>query len=255
MNLYRYVPRAMNKAFALSLVVVGLIGCEHTKSDNGGVMGSASGGGGKTAAGGGGTKSMPNVPSDAVKPPVAADLATYLAKVPGTGSKLMATIETTQGTFHCELYGDKTPITVANFVGLATGQKAWLNPKTSQTEVGKPFYDGLIFHRVIPGFMIQGGDPTGTGAGGPGYKFEDEIVSSLHHEPGTLAMANAGPGTNGSQFFIDEVTSSHLDGHHTIFGKCAELEVIMAIAGVARDTRDRPTTPVSIKHVKIGRNQ
>ncbi|MCX5743634.1 MAG: peptidylprolyl isomerase [Proteobacteria bacterium] len=187
-----------------------------------------------------------------VRPPLASDLETYAKGIKGKG-RFTATIETSLGTLHCELFADRTPATVANFIGLATGKKPFTDPKTGAVVKNRPFYDGLVFHRIIPQFMIQGGDPLGVGTGGPGYKFADEIDGSLHHEPGTLAMANAGPGTNGSQFFIDEVTSPHLDGKHTIFGKCAELEVVMAIGAAPRDGRDRPIPPITIKRVKINR--
>ena len=118
--------------------------------------------------------------------------------LPGKGTKLFAKIETNKGTLNCELFADKAPMTVANFVGLATGKKPWTNPKTGEMVKGKPFFDGLTFHRVIPEFMIQGGDPLGTGTGGPGYKFADEFAPDLKMEPGTLAMANSGlPATSG----------------------------------------------------------
>jgi len=187
-----------------------------------------------------------------VRPPVAADLELYTKGMKGKGV-FKATIETSLGTLRCELLADKAPATVANFIGLATGKKPWTDPKTSNIVRGKPFYDGLTFHRVIPQFMIQGGDPAGTGMGGPGYKFGDEISRDVRHEPGTLSMANAGPGTNGSQFFVTEVTAQHLDGKHTIFGKCAELEVVMSIGAAPRDGRDRPAPPIVIKRVKIDR--
>ncbi len=187
-----------------------------------------------------------------VRAPVADDLATYTKRIRGKG-KLTATLETTRGTLHCELFEAQAPMTVANFVGLATGQKAWTHPDTSAVVRGKPFYDGLTFHRVIPEFMIQGGDPRGTGTGGPGYAFEDEIVPALTHRPGALAMANAGPRTNGSQFFIDLADNRWLDGKHTIFGQCAELDVVKAIAGVPRGSNDAPTAPVTIKRVRISR--
>ncbi|MEJ7600542.1 MAG: peptidylprolyl isomerase [Kofleriaceae bacterium] len=181
--------------------------------------------------------------SDKVYPPKADDLATYLKDIPGTGP-LMAKIETPLGTINCELFADKAPLTVANFVGLATGKKPWENPG-GNTERGKPFYDGLLFHRVIPGFMIQGGDPTGTGAGGPGYRFEDEL-KGLTMGPGALAMANAGPTTNGSQFFIMEGSRPDLVSKHTIFGQCKETELISKITSTPA-TDDRPTTPVTMK--------
>jgi peptidyl-prolyl cis-trans isomerase A (cyclophilin A) len=190
-----------------------------------------------------------------IRPPVAADLATYLKNVKGTGTVLMATIDTSLGSLHCTLFEDKAPMTVANFVGLATGQKAWVDPKTTKTVKGKPFYDGLIFHRVIPGFMVQGGDPLGLGTGGPGYQFADEIHPEVRNVPGTLAMANAGPRTNGSQFFINEVRSQHLDNRHTVFGQCREVELVQKIANAPRDAGDRPQPPVVIKKVTIARQQ
>ena len=194
----------------------------------------------------------PAVAAD-VRPPVAADLAEYTKDNPGKGP-LVATFDTSQGTMHCELT-DKTPMTVANFVGLATGKKAWLNPKTGAVEKNKPFYDGLIFHRVIPSFMIQGGDPLGQGVGGPGYQFGDEFVPELTMAPAVLAMANAGPGTNGSQFFITEGAPTYLNGHHTIFGKCDGLDIVKKITHVDRDAGDRPTTPVTINKLTISRGK
>jgi peptidyl-prolyl cis-trans isomerase A (cyclophilin A) len=187
-----------------------------------------------------------------VRPPEAADLATYTRSIKGKGA-LIATIATSQGTIHCQLFDDKAPITVANFIGLATGQKPWTDPQTGKMVKNKPFYDGLVFHRVIPHFMIQGGDPVGAGTGGPGYAFDDELAPDLTHQPGTLAMANAGPGTNGSQFFIDEASASWLNNHHTIFGQCKEIEVITKIAAVPRGANDRPDSPVTITKVTIAR--
>lgn len=183
----------------------------------------------------------------AVVPPAASHLADYLADLPGSGKQLVATFETPKGTITCDLFPDRAPMTVANFIGLATGKKAWKNPSNGNLEVGKPFYDGLIFHRVIPQFMIQGGDPLGKGFGGPGYQFGDETSPNDRMEVGTLAMANAGPATNGSQFFITEVVPMGLDGKHTIFGKCKEIEVVKAITGVPRDANDKPETPVTMK--------
>ncbi|HEY6178148.1 MAG TPA: peptidylprolyl isomerase [Kofleriaceae bacterium] len=187
-----------------------------------------------------------------MRPPTAADLATYTKDIPGNGP-LTATIETSLGTFHCELFADKAPMTVANFVGLATGKKAWQNPAGGATEVGKPFFDGLIFHRVIPGFMIQGGDPLGQGTGGPGYQFEDEVNNGLMMKPGTLAMANAGPGTNGSQFFITEGAPGHLNNRHTIFGQCKEVDLVKKIEGVPRGPGDKPSDPVTIKKITFAK--
>jgi len=187
-----------------------------------------------------------------VRGPDAADLVIYTRSIKGTGA-LIATISTSQGTLHCQLFDDKAPKTVANFVGLATGQKPWTDPQTGKTMKNKPFYDGLVFHRVIPHFMIQGGDPLGRGTGGPGYAFDDEIAPELSHQPGTLAMANGGPATNGSQFFIDEVAASWLNQRHTIFGQCKEVEIVGKIATVPRGPDDRPTTPVTITRITIAR--
>ena len=189
---------------------------------------------------------------DTVRPPTADDLATYTKDVSGSGP-LTAAIETSQGAFHCELFADKAPMTVANFVGLATGKKPWANPKTGQTETGKPFFDGLTFHRVIPGFMIQGGDPLGEGVGGPGYQFGDEVNNGLAMKPGTLAMANAGPSTNGSQFFITESSPSYLNNKHTIFGQCKEVDLVKKIEAVPRGPNDRPNEPVTITKVTISK--
>jgi peptidyl-prolyl cis-trans isomerase A (cyclophilin A) len=193
-------------------------------------------------------------PAADVRPPVAADLAEYTKDLPGKGTKLMAKIETSMGTFNCELFGDKAPMTVANFVGLATGKKAWISPAGVQR--GKPFFDGISFHRVIPEFMIQGGDPRGDGTGGPGYSFNDEIWEGAHVAPGVLAMANAGvrggSGTNGSQFFIMEGERGDLDKKHTVFGKCAEMDLVKKITHVPT-TADKPNTPVTINKVTISK--
>ena len=168
-----------------------------------------------------------------------------------------AVIDTTAGTLRCTLFEKETPETVANFIGLANGTKDWKNPVSGSTKHGVPLYDGTIFHRVIPNFMIQGGDPAGNGSGDPGYKFKDEIVATLMFDrPGRLAMANAGPGTNGSQFFITEVPTPHLNGRHTIFGQCDEASVVLEkrIARMARDpSDDKPFRPVKIKHISIVR--
>jgi peptidyl-prolyl cis-trans isomerase A (cyclophilin A) len=187
-----------------------------------------------------------------VRAPVAADLAEYTKDLPGNGP-LTATIDTSLGVFHCELFADRAPMTVANFVGLATGKKPWLNPRTGAVEKGKPFYDGLTFHRVIPGFMIQGGDPLGAGTGGPGYSFADEVGNGLTMKPGTLAMANAGPASNGSQFFITEGTPSWLNNKHTIFGECEEIDLVKQITAVPRGPGDRPETPVTIDKITISK--
>ncbi len=167
---------------------------------------------------------------------------------------LSAELRTSMGTIACELWPEKAPLTVANFVQLAEGTKEWTDPAT-KAKVKKPLYDGTIFHRVIPKFMVQGGDPLGTGTGGPGYKFEDETSSDVTFDrPGLLAMANSGPDTNGSQFFItDRSKPNHLDGKHTIFGVCENLDVVQSITEVDRNRRDKPDADVVLKTVRITR--
>jgi len=168
-----------------------------------------------------------------------------------------ATFHTTAGDFTCQLFPDQVPNAVANFAGLADGSKDWTDPETKQKKHGVPMYNGTIFHRVIPNFMIQGGDPLGTGSGDPGYSFKDEIVPSLNFEiPGRLAYANSGPDTNGSQFFITEVPTPHLNGHYVIFGQCdvAALRMVTETARQPRDERnDRPHEPVKIVSITIVR--
>jgi len=163
-----------------------------------------------------------------------------------------ATLVTSMGKIRVRLLPDHAPKTVDNFVGLAQGTKSWRDPRDGK-EKTEPLYDGTIFHRVIPEFMIQAGDPTGTGRGGPGYQFEDEVKSGPSFtKPGYLAMANAGPGTNGSQFFITEAPTTHLTGKHTIFGEVLEgMEVVNAIARVPRDGMDKPKTDVVLERVEI----
>jgi peptidyl-prolyl cis-trans isomerase A (cyclophilin A) len=165
-----------------------------------------------------------------------------------------AHFDTSAGKFSAELFENEAPKTVANFVGLAEGSKEWKHPKTGEREK-KPFYDGIVFHRVIDGFMIQGGDPLGQGYGGPGYQFEDEFHPSLRHDrAGLLSMANAGPNTNGSQFFITLAPTPHLDRKHSIFGAVTSgLDVVQQIGRVPTDRQDRPVTPVVINHVTIER--
>ena len=165
-----------------------------------------------------------------------------------------AVLDTSMGRITCQFFQRQAPNTVANFIGLATGAKDLTNPATHQLERGKSLYNGTIFHRVIPEFMIQGGDPAGDGTGNPGYAFNDEIVTGLDFDrPGRLAMANAGPNTNGSQFFITELPYPSLDGHYNIFGQCddASVAVVKAIARVPRDANDRPLTPVVLEKVTI----
>lgn len=178
------------------------------------------------------------------------EIATYAGDIPGTGA-LFTAIETSMGTFNCELFPDRAPNAVANFVGLATGKKPWFDGSKKQS--GKPFYDGLIFHRVIPGFMIQGGDPLGNGTGGPGFHFANETARTPGHVAGALAMANAGPDTNGSQFYITEVAAPQLDRGFTVFGHCREPQLVAKIAAVPRDGRDKPNTPVTIKRITFSR--
>jgi peptidyl-prolyl cis-trans isomerase A (cyclophilin A) len=168
------------------------------------------------------------------------------------GAKVTAAFDTSLGRFVCKLFAEQCPITVGNFVALATGEMPWTDRQGNAMK-GKPLYDGTFFHRVIPDFMIQGGDPEGTGRGGPGYRFGDEIVKSLRHsKAGILSMANAGPNTNGSQFFVTEGPTPHLDGKHAVFGEVVEgLEVVHSIANTPRDAQDRPRTSVVIKHIEI----
>lgn len=173
-----------------------------------------------------------------------------MPNTPGT----YATFKTSEGTIVCRLFEQEAPETVANFIGLAEGSKEW----NSRSKKGAKLYDGTIFHRVIPNFMIQGGDPEGTGMGGPGYKFADETRNSKQNfnEPGKLAMANSGPNTNGSQFFITTADTSWLTGKHTIFGEVVEgYDVAEKISKVSRDGMDRPKSPVSIESVTIERVQ
>jgi peptidyl-prolyl cis-trans isomerase A (cyclophilin A) len=196
-------------------------------------------------------QALPDAPgaSSSVKPPPAP-----------TGPT--AVIDTSMGRLTCKLFDKEAPITTANFIGLAEGTKDWTDPQTLKKVRHQPFYTGTTFHRVIPGFMIQGGDRAGDGTGDPGYYFEDEIDPSLEFDvPGRLAMANAGPGpdgkgTNGSQFFITEDAVPELNGKHTIFGQCDAHSVLLAtsIAHVERDANDKPLTPVVIQHVTIVRD-
>ena len=169
-----------------------------------------------------------------------------------------ATLHTNLGDIRLELFAEQAPETVSNFVGLATGEKTWTDPRTKE-QSNAPLYSGVIFHRVIPGFMIQGGDPLGTGTGGPGYTFDDEIDPSLTFtQPYILAMANAGrrlgKGTNGSQFFITTAPAEWLQGKHTIFGEVADdasRQVVDAISAVSTDPRDRPLEDVVITSVTV----
>jgi peptidyl-prolyl cis-trans isomerase A (cyclophilin A) len=184
---------------------------------------------------------LPDAPGATAKP----------APVP-TGPTIV--IDTSMGRLTCKTFDKQAPKAVANFIGLAEGTKDWSLDEGKTKQHGKRFYDGLTFHRVIPGFMIQGGDPIGDGTGGPGYYFDDEVDPALTFSvPGRLAMANSGPNTNGSQFFITEAAVPDLDGKYTIFGQCDEHSVLLvaSIARVERNSNDKPLSPVSIKHVTI----
>jgi len=170
------------------------------------------------------------------------------------GTPMFAIFETNKGNIKIKLFADKAPKTVENFVGLAEGTKEFTDPKTGK-KTKRPFYDGLIFHRVIPNFMIQGGCPLGTGTGDPGYRFADEFDSSLKHDkPGKLSMANAGPNTNGSQFFITVAATPWLDGKHAIFGEVVEgYENVEAISKARTGAMDKPVEPIVLKHIQIVR--
>ena len=173
--------------------------------------------------------------------------------------QLFATLHTSTGDIRIQLFPDHAPKTVANFVELADGSRDWQDPRTGQTKSGTPLYDGTQFHRVISGFMIQGGDPLGTGTGGPGYRFGDEFHPELQFDkPYLLAMANAGPNTNGSQFFITVAPTSWLNFKHTIFGEVADDDsrrVVDTIAATDTDGSDRPRTPVVVSSVTIDRTE
>jgi peptidyl-prolyl cis-trans isomerase A (cyclophilin A) len=165
-----------------------------------------------------------------------------------------AQFTTTAGNFTVRLFDEEAPKTVANFIGLAEGTKEWTDPR-SNTRVKQPYYDGVIFHRVIDGFMIQGGDPLGQGIGGPGYSFADEFHPNLRHDkPGMLSMANRGPNTNGGQFFITLAPTPHLDDRHSVFGEVVEgIDVVRAIGRSPTGDRDRPIKDVVIESIKIER--
>jgi peptidyl-prolyl cis-trans isomerase A (cyclophilin A) len=166
---------------------------------------------------------------------------------------LYAHFTTSEGNFTVKLFDAETPNTVANFVGLAEGSKEWTDPRTGQ-KGKKPYYNGTVFHRVIDGFMIQGGDPLGQGTGGPGYKFADEFHPKLRHTgPGILSMANSGPNTNGGQFFITLAATSWLDNKHSVFGEVVEgMDVVKKIGGTATSKPgDRPLKPITIETVTI----
>ena len=178
--------------------------------------------------------------------------ATAAAATQPNGPRVV--MDTSMGRITCQFYQKQAPKAVANFIALAEGSKDWTDPGTHRKMHNKPLYDGTTFHRVIPEFMIQGGDPTGTGMGDPGYTFDDEFDPNLNFDrPGRLAMANSGPNTNGSQFFITEIPYDSLNQHYTLFGQCDDpsVDVVKAIARVPRDSDDKPLTPVVLKKVII----
>ena len=190
---------------------------------------------------GGATEDIPDAPQ-----------ATAAALIQPNGPSVV--MDTSMGRITCQFFQRQAPMAVANFIALAQGTKDWTDPTTKKVQHNKPLYDGTTFHRVIPEFMIQGGDPTGTGMGDPGYVFDDEINPDLNFDvPGRLAMANSGPNTNGSQFFVTEQAYDSLNQHYTIFGQCDEPSVLVVktIARVERDANDKPVTPVVLKKVTI----
>jgi len=203
----------------------------------------------------------PTTPAPAARPAAQAEqpqqitpaqdtkMANQPSGIPQGKGDLFAIFQTTAGSITCRLLEQEAPETVANFVGLATGSKEWTDPRTG-AKSKKPLYDGTVFHRVIPNFMIQGGDPLGTGTGDPGYRFKDEFQSGRGFDkPGLLAMANAGPNTNGSQFFITEVPTPHLNNKHTIFGEC--IQGFELVPKIARGGNGKTT----LQHVEIVRSE
>jgi peptidyl-prolyl cis-trans isomerase A (cyclophilin A) len=182
------------------------------------------------------------------------DAPTATAAVTTVPNGPTVVMDTSMGRITCQFYQRQAPKAVANFIALATGAKDWTDPRTKKVQHNKPLYDGTVFHRVIPEFMIQGGDPLATGMGDPGYSFDDELDPNLNFDrPGRLAMANSGPNTNGSQFFITEVAYDALNQHYTLFGQCDEASVLVvkAITHVQRDGDDKPLTPVVLEKVTI----
>jgi peptidyl-prolyl cis-trans isomerase A (cyclophilin A) len=193
-------------------------------------------------------QSTPPAPADLPDAPVANVAVTIVPNGP------TVVMDTSMGRITCQFYQKQAPVAVANFIAVAQGTKDWTDPNTKKVQHNKPLYNGTTFHRVIPEFMIQGGDPVGTGMGDPGYAFNDEIDPNLLFDrPGRLAMANSGPNTNGSQFFVTEQGYDTLNGHYTLFGQCddARVEVVKAIARVPRDGDDKPRSPVILQKVTI----
>jgi peptidyl-prolyl cis-trans isomerase A (cyclophilin A) len=241
-------------------------GAAGDTGEAGGAGGDAAGGGGEAGAAGAGGETVCGPDGEVTEEvltgttdPEAGDftIEEALAELPEGPGPLRAIIETEMGTLHCELFPDDAPIGVANFVGLARGKRPFKDVKTKKW-VKRRFYDGLVFHRVIPEFMAQGGDPLGTGTGGPGYEFVNE-VSSRKHEPGTLAYANSGPDTNGSQFYVTEIKTDWLDGDYTVFGQCDADSVTVVTAmthvptGTTTATKEKPVTPIHTTKVTITR--
>lgn len=213
---------------------------------------------GPATSGGGGASAAPAkaatpaaAPSKA-SPPAAAPEGRWTKRA-AAGDDIYATFETNVGSFTVRLFPKETPQTVQNFVGLASGEREWKNPATGEMKRGVPLYDGTTFHRVIDGFMIQGGDPLGNGTGGPGYKFADETQTGRTFDKvGLLAMANSGPDTNGSQFFVTTSTPQWLNGKHTIFGEVVKgYEVVDGISKMPRGPMDRPAQTVTVKKVEL----
>jgi len=185
---------------------------------------------------------------------VAANAQSTKTTPQGSKDQPVAVIETSMGSLTCVLFPKAAPLGTANFIGLARGTKEWKDPKSGKLMHGVPLYDNTTFHRVIPGFMIQGGDPKGTGNGDVGFQFKNETWPDLRFDqPGRLAYANAGADTNGSQFFITEVPTPFLDGKYTLFGQCddASVDLVKKIARQPRNGQDMPNTPIVIKHIRI----
>lgn len=186
-------------------------------------------------------------------PPSSVDVQRFTTDL-GEGT-LRAKLTTSKGEITCELFEETAPVTVANFVGLARGLKAWTMPESGEAMLETPLYNGVLCHRVIPNFMIQCGDPLGVGTGGPGYTISDEFDTGMKHDkPGVMSMAHAGPGTGGSQFFITDAAAPHLDGGYSIFGQCENVDVVKSIANVERGPRDKPLEDVVIQEVTIYRD-
>lgn len=199
-------------------------------------------------------QSKPPIPPPVQHPEEIPDAPTATTEATTVPNGPFVVMDTSMGRMTCQFYQRQAPNAVANFIGLAEGTKDWTDPTTHKVQHNKRFFDGTTFHRVIPEFMIQGGDPTGTGYGGPGYEFADEFDANLNFDrPGRLAMANSGPNTNGSQFFVTEAASPSLDQHYTLFGQCddASVDVVKAIARVPRDSNDKPLSPVTLIKVTI----